>query len=1188
MNKFTKHFLLFALLFTTITGFSQSKYAFDFQGNKIEIPENHTAIDWSKIPQYNGGHYVWMQFFNTPNQTVQNELMSGGVQLLNYISKGTYIAFVPNSFSKPLLSTLGLRGILVPTSNVKMTSSLQNGDIDNWAINGNKILLTALLYENVNVESVLTELVSNRVQIIEKYKGSNVLSISISQSDLITLASLPYIQWIEQVSAPGEKEDTRGRSLHRSSNLDTQTGAGRNYTGDGIGVLVRDDGIVGPHIDFQGRIDNSGANTTGQTHGDGVAGILTGAGNLDPTMRGMAAGSDVYVSNYTSNFLDGVTTTLINSGTVQITNSSYGDGCNGGYTTGTQTVDQQIRTIPTLLHVFSAGNSGTTNCNYGAGGDWGNITGGHKQGKNVIATANVFFDGSLVNSSSRGPAYDGRIKPDIAANGQNQFSTNENNTYMSFGGTSGASPGIAGISAQLYETYADLHTGSLPQSALIKAALLNTANDYGNVGPDYKFGWGIVNGLRAAKLIEDNRYLSSTVANGITNNHSITVPAGTNQVRFMVYWSDPAATPGVTTCLVNDLDLTVVNTSSTTLFPWILDPTPTSTALNTPATTGADHLNNMEQVLINNPTAGTYTINISGFNVPMGPQEYFIVYEIIQQKVTVTYPNMGESFVPGEIESIHWDAVNTAGSFVLEFSTNNGTSWNNIATVSANTKNYGWTIPNTVTGSAKIRVTNGANVDVSDDVFSIAPLVLNQQITQVCPDSAKFTWTAVVNAESYDLYILGTKYMEVAGTSGTVNVTIPVTSPFNPIWYAVVAKNNSLSWKGRRSIASYYPGGLLNCSLSNDVEMTSINNSGGDFSSACNGGIPAQVSVTITNSGINSQSNFPVSYQINSNTPVIETYMGTIASGAQANYTFTAAATGFTNGPTTLTCTVSLSGDQIASNDTQVLSFFNQTTASSTPFIETFDPSGIPSLWTILNPDGMTTWELTNVVGSAGTSTNAYAVDHFAYNNATAAEDIIETELFDLGGSNAFLTFDLAKAQYSATYTDELRVDISSDCGATYQTIYQKAGSTLETIANQTGNWSPGAATHWRNETIDLSSFLPTSAIFRFVAINGYGNGTFIDNINITSNAGIRESQNKAFSIFPNPTNGIATILFSNEAVVTLVKLTNQLGQILNTLHSDDINGKEITFDLNEYERGVYFVTIHSEGKIATRRIIKN
>src|SRR5690606_30890439 len=119
----------------------------------------------------------------------------------------------------------------------------------------------------------------------------------------------------------------------------------------------------------QGRLTNL-TNVSNQSHGDGVAGIMAGAGNLLPSNRGMAAGSDVYVVNYQSNFLDNSTVTLINDGSVQITNSSYSNGCNGGYTTITRAVVQQTLDTPTLLHVFSAGNSNGNNCGYGAGSQW--------------------------------------------------------------------------------------------------------------------------------------------------------------------------------------------------------------------------------------------------------------------------------------------------------------------------------------------------------------------------------------------------------------------------------------------------------------------------------------------------------------------------------------------------------------------------------------------------------------------------------------------------------------------------------------------------------------------------------------------------------------------------------------------------------------------------------------------------
>src|SRR5690606_37089186 len=160
---------------------------------------------------------------------------------------------------------------------------------------------------------VIQQLAERQIAVKHEYKGSNNIDLSIPNNCLEDLSNLPYVKWVELIVAPAVPDDTRGRSLHRSSNLDSQTSAGRNYTGLNIGVLCRDDGIVGPHIDFQGRIDNSYASGTNQSHGDGVSGIMAGAGNLNPSNRGMAAGSMLYVSNYESNFLDTATVTLINS-----------------------------------------------------------------------------------------------------------------------------------------------------------------------------------------------------------------------------------------------------------------------------------------------------------------------------------------------------------------------------------------------------------------------------------------------------------------------------------------------------------------------------------------------------------------------------------------------------------------------------------------------------------------------------------------------------------------------------------------------------------------------------------------------------------------------------------------------------------------------------------------------------------
>ncbi len=815
-------FLAFTLVFSM--SFGQNSTDIKFQGETIVMPENIMSFQWSQMPEsarLNNGYVGWVQFYETPTQNVQDLFEQNNLELLEYIPHKTYLFYFPENTSISFLRANGVRTIVPVDGKAKLSYQLKNPPYEHWAMDGDNILVTLQYHKNVSNNYVINQLAQQQIIVKEDHKEYQTLDLSIPNNCLETISNLSFVKWVDLVVAPAVKDDTKGRSLHRANNLDTQTGAGRNYTGEGIGVMVRDDGRVGPHIDFQGRLTNLTA-VSNQSHGDGVGGIMAGAGNLVPQYRGMAAGTDVYVVNYVSDFLDTPTLTLINDGSVQITNSSYSNGCNAGYTSITETVDQQTLDIPTLLHVFSAGNSNNNNCGYGAGNQWGNITGGHKQGKNVIATANVFYDGSLVNSSSRGPAHDGRIKPDIAANGQNQISTNENNTYQTFGGTSGAAPGIAGISAQLYQAYGNINGGDFPPSALIKATLLNTANEAGNIGPDYKFGWGIVNALQAVKLIEDGRYLSDQVSQGNTNNHTINVPAGTTQVRFMVYWSDPAASPGADPALVNDLDLLVTDPSNNVLEPWILDPTPNPVTLDNPATTGPDHLNNVEQVLINSPAAGNYDIDITGFNVPFGPQEYFVVYELISENVVMTYPNGGEHFQPFVAETIHWDEVNTTEDFVLEYSTDNGSSWTNIATVPNDTHFYNWTTANEITGNALIRVTSGAFQDVSDETFHIARATNSYNIVEVCPESATFEWLAVDGAESYDFYLLGEKYMEVVATTNTNSITIPITNPDDEMWYAISAKNDSEGWEGERTRAKFYAGGILDCQLG--VSENSIEN----------------------------------------------------------------------------------------------------------------------------------------------------------------------------------------------------------------------------------------------------------------------------------------------------------------------------------------------------------------------------
>ena len=1184
--------VLLTCLFNLGTLYAQTK-PINFQDFTIEMPDNINNFSWSQLSQSNSsdsGHYVILQFDKAPNQSVQNEFRNRNIELRDYISNSSYFVYISNTTSISFLKNSGVISIASVPQEFKMSSKVRNGEIGNWAQQGDNILVNLHFHTSLGLDKLTADLNSVLgVSVVEQYKGMNLIQVSIPGSKVNQVVNLPSVKWVELIPEPDVKEDNRGRSIHRSSNLDTQTITGRNYTGEGIGVMVRDDGIVGTHIDFQGRIDNSAASGTGQTHGDGVAGILAGAGNLDPTKRGMAAGSSIFVTNYVSSFLDAATQNLINNGDVQITNSSYGNGCNAGYTSTSRTVDSQSNTILSLLHVFSAGNSGTSNCSYGAGSGWGNITGGHKQGKNVIATANVFFDGSQPSHSSNGPAYDGRIKPDITAHGQGQLSTDENNGYLTFGGTSGAAPGIAGVSAQLYQLYADEHGGDLPEAALIKAALLNTANDYGNVGPDFQFGWGLVNGLRAAMLLEDDRFFDEEIAQDDTNNHTIDIPGNTVQVRFMLYWNDPSAVAGASTALVNDLDLVVTTPSNNQLLPWVLDSTPDPVALNTPATNGIDRLNNMEQVLINNPEEGEYTLDISGFNVPVGPQKYYIVYEVITEELTLTYPIGGEKLVPGEQVPIHWDAVNTTESFELEYSDDNGATWNAIATASSTATNYNWSIPGSLetSGEYLVRITSGSFSDESEDPFSLAKTVTGIEVVQVCSDRMSIAWNTMEEAESYNVYLLGEKFMELVGNSTDTFLSFPISDSSQTFWFAVAAEGSD--WESRRSIATRWSGGELNCSSDNDLSVNDLNSDLSSFNPICTGDNSFDVAVQLRNLGILDQSNFKVSYQLNSEAIVEENFTDIIEPGNQEIFTFSSPLEVSQSGNNSLRIWVTLTGDQNSTNDEVDTSFYVQIDPDNPNEVEDFETSGfLPDGWNIINPDNSTTWvERTNTTGIDDQAGTVAYINNFNY-NAPGAEDIFETLIYDLDGTGMNLLFDLAKAQYSSTLSDGLRVEVSDDCGVTYTTVYEKEGLTLSTLpAVTTANWSPSNSSHWRTETIDLSAYDGQTIKVRFINVNGYGNGTFIDNVRVEGTLSTpEEGFDQYFSLFPNPAQDRFTIVSSNVRVNKL-EMYSLIGKRVKIVEIDE-NQQRINVDVQNLPSGVYVVRLESEVGTSFKKIIKN
>ena len=793
-------------------------FVFYFQLNgQTNIYLKSNTLDYTK--KFNvdfsfENNYCLLVLDQLPTNQQKQFIETLGVKILEYIPRNTFLINAPKNFNKNLLNQFGLINVFNVQPEYKIDPKIQNGDFPIWAVSDDQLSIKIIFYDDFQITNVKEKMDDLGYIISERNIKNSSLTLKINLEDLNKISNINEVWFIEPIDPPSVAENKTARTLHRSNVVNTNYFGGPKYNGEGINIMMQDDGLVGPHIDRQGRIDQSYCNgcssNINNDHGDHVSGTIMGAGNLDPTTKGMADGSFLYVFGSSNNNYDDVPMLYQNQDVI-ITSKSYSNGCNAGYTSLAKDLDEQINLYPSLTHVFSAGNDGNSDCGYGAGAGWGNVTGGHKQAKNVIAVANLTQISNLAGSSSRGPAEDGRIKPDIGAKGTSVNSTLPNNTYGSFTGTSMACPGVAGCMAQLYHAFKEINGNVNPPSGLMKCIVLNSADDLGNPGPDFKHGWGEINVLRGLSILEDGNYESGTISQSQDEDYYIDVPVGTKEIKVMVYWHDKEASTNSSIALVNDLDITLITPNGNTLFPWVLDPTPNSTNLNSFATQGIDNLNNMEQISIQNPAAGSYALTINGTAVPYGPQQYFLTYEIISEEIALTYPVGGEGFVPGEFELIRWDAPEDSNPFVLEYTIDNGLNWNTITNnAGVNSKFYNWNVPVSVGGvlvssdSVRVRITRNGISDESDENFTIID-VPNVSVNWICPDSIYVLWTGVTGATHYEVSMLGQKYMDSMTTvvsNGLSTHSVLIVNP-NPTildnWFSVCAiKNNG---KGRRDIA---------------------------------------------------------------------------------------------------------------------------------------------------------------------------------------------------------------------------------------------------------------------------------------------------------------------------------------------------------------------------------------------------
>ena len=484
-----------------------------------------------------------------------------------------------------------------------------------------------------------------------------------------------------------------------------------NLDGTGIRVGIWDQARVrSTHQELAGRVTvmDPTTSTSDNDHATHVGGVV-GARGIDANAKGMAPkvslNSYDWNSDYTEMTQAGAALAT-DASKIPLSNHSYGYDATvnemGVYNSEPKNTDALANSLPYYLIFWAAGNSRVASQSQVALvslGGYQSIT-YDALAKNVMTVGAVqdavsgsvrsLSSATMTSFSSWGPCDDGRIKPDVVANGWDVYSCSSSGdtSYTSYSGTSQATPSAMGSAALLEQLYAREFSGERMRASTLKGLMIHTADDLGNLGPDYQYGWGLINVKVAAdvilshkadlsrpKLIEGTLSRTTSGVKTYTNNYTF-VWDGISPIRATLAWTDPAGstqtmTDSRTNNLVRNLDLKIVSPDGTANLPYVMPfvGTWTQDSMSLPAIRGKNNVDNVEQVYLESPTAGTYTVSVTlDGTLSRGVSQ---AYSLIitggeggtvnpSPSVFVTSPADGTSFAKGSSVTVSADASDLA------------------------------------------------------------------------------------------------------------------------------------------------------------------------------------------------------------------------------------------------------------------------------------------------------------------------------------------------------------------------------------------------------------------------------------------------------------------------------------------------------------------------------------------------
>jgi hypothetical protein len=471
------------------------------------------------------------------------------------------------------------------------------------------------------------------------WPSGHTVELEAGPDALRRLAAHDDVAWIDRWFPPETDMDLV--RLDAGSNwLEASFG----FCGQGVRGEVLDSGIQLDHVDFDGVELHGPASLT--SHGTHVYGIVFGNGARDGDGQAKATGLlPCAEQGYFADF-DFVTDRFAHTQELKsppylasFQTNSWGNGLTTEYSSYSADLDDIIWRLDIAI-TQSMSNQGSRRSRPQA---WA---------KNVISVGGIKnrdtltpADDSWNRGASIGPASDGRIKPDLSYWYEFVWSPTIDTScafppcYRNFGGTSAATPQVAGVLGQTVQMWAENVWGTNPTGTTvfekqphfgtIKALLINNAQPYAFSGTTHDLtrvhqGWG-----RPSVRVAAERAASSFVVDqdrplevGQAARYLVEVPPDETELRITMTYPDPPGTTSASLHRINDVDLRVVSPSAV---PYHGNVGLLAGNASTPGGS-PNGIDTVENVFVRNPESGLWIVEVSAPEVnvdayPVTPQD---------------------------------------------------------------------------------------------------------------------------------------------------------------------------------------------------------------------------------------------------------------------------------------------------------------------------------------------------------------------------------------------------------------------------------------------------------------------------------------------------------------------------------------------------------------------------------------